>query len=65
VKSADEKKFAEIFGRVAPQFLAEGHKKVYVATCCGRVLITLKEPEKCGTCGEKPEGQWTPLSRSV
>lgn len=61
MKNVDEKEFAKVFGRVAPQFLAEGHDKVYAAQCCGRILVTVEEPEKCGTCGKKPEGEWIPL----
>lgn len=56
--SADREKMAEAVGRIAPQFFAEGHERVYAATCCGRVLVTLEQPEKCSTCGNVPEGVW-------
>lgn len=43
---------------VAPQFFSDGHKRVYVATCCGRVMVKPAEVVKCRTCGNKPEGFW-------
>lgn len=58
MESADKEKIAEAINRIAPQFFAEGHEKVYVALCCDRVLVTLKEPKTCRTCGNKPEGLW-------
>lgn len=49
---------APIVQVVAAPFFVDGHKRVYVATCCDRVLVTLEEPEMCSTCGSKPEGTW-------
>lgn len=48
----------DVVQRVAPQFFAEGHERVYVTTCCGRLLVTTKEVLKCRTCDGKPRGLW-------
>lgn len=55
---ADREVMLEVVGRIAPQFFAEGHKQVYAAMCCGRVLVTTEEPEICRSCGKKPAGEW-------
>lgn len=44
--------------RVAPQFFEQGHERVYVTSCCGRVLVTTEEATKCRTCDETPKGEW-------
>ena len=59
--NADREKLAEVIGRIAPQFFAAGHEKVFAAICCGRVLVTVEEPKACRTCEEKPEGVWVTL----
>lgn len=56
--SADRETMLEMARRIAPQFFAEGHQRVYVASCCGRVLVTPEEVEKCRTCDKRPEGFW-------
>lgn len=47
-----------IFEALAPAFWDQGCKRVFVATCCNRVLIALAPPNKCRTCGATPEGEW-------
>jgi len=56
--SADKEKALAIAGRIAPQFFAEGHKRVHVAYCCDRVLVHPTETTKCRTCGNPPKGFW-------
>ena len=42
--------------RVAePFFTKSGHDQVFVATCCGRLLVTDTRPELCGTCKKAPD----------
>jgi hypothetical protein len=39
---------------VAPFFAAPGGPdRVFVAECCGRVLVATKAPTKCRTCGKE------------
>lgn len=49
---------AAVLAAVAPAFWAQGCERVYVASCCGRVLVTLAPPNKCRTCGKVPQGEW-------
>lgn len=56
--SADRETVLEVARRIAPQFFAEGRKRVYVASCCGRVLVAPEEAERCRTCDKRPEGFW-------
>jgi len=56
--SADREKAMTVAGRLAPQFFAEGHERVYVAWCCGRVIVKPAEVKACKTCEKVPEGEW-------
>jgi hypothetical protein len=58
MKVAGEEIIMAVVRRVAPKFFEEGHERVYVATCCGRVLVTVEEVGRCRTCHKRPEGEW-------
>ena len=58
MKRAGEKIIRATVERVAPKFFEQGEDRVYVATCCGRVLVTTEVVEKCRTCGGTPTGRW-------
>jgi len=58
VTSADDAEVLAITRRVAPKFFEEGHERVYVAQCCGRVMVTTVEAKRCRTCEGVPEGRW-------
>lgn len=48
--------YTDLVRQVAKPFFAEsGHDRVFVAACCGRVLVTDTRPELCGTCQQEPE----------
>ena len=56
--NADRETALAVAQRIAPQFFAEGHERVYVAMCCGRVMIKPVEVVKCHTCEGVPDGFW-------
>jgi len=56
--SEDREHMIEVIARLAPPFFEEGHKKVYAAMCCDRVMVTVEKTEKCRTCGGVPDGIW-------
>lgn len=58
MKSADKATAMTVARKLAPQFFAEGHERVYVAWCCGRVLVVPNEVELCRSCQGVPEGMW-------
>ena len=65
MKRAGEAMIKATVERVAPEFFAQGHERVYVAACCGRVLVTTEEAKECRTCGGTPEGRWWEESEVV
>lgn len=56
--SADREEALTVARTLAPQFFAEGHTRVYVAYCCGRVVVKPAEVKACRTCEGTPEGFW-------
>lgn len=56
--SVDREQAMNVARTVAPAFFKEGKERVYVASCCGRVIVKPAEVTKCRTCDGTPEGFW-------